>query len=75
MAEERNERLSGRRGLPESDPEAVTIADCEFAHTIKGVVEVFDDFGFTIEAGSQRIYVVNMGVEIAFTSGSGTQRR
>src|SRR5262249_55836188 len=60
--------------LAESNPEPITIADDELAHAVEGIVEILDDFGLAIEALSQRIHIVDMGVEIEFASGSGTRK-
>jgi DNA segregation ATPase FtsK/SpoIIIE-like protein len=57
--------------LAEGNPESVAIADDEFTHTVKRVMQVLDDFNFAVDVASQRIDVVNMRIEIDFASAGG----
>jgi hypothetical protein len=53
-------------GLAEGDPEAVAIANNEFAHSVKGLVQVFDYVGFSIEPLAGCIDVIDIDVEVEF---------
>jgi hypothetical protein len=64
----RRRRLFALLRLAEGNPESVAIADDEFTHTVKRVMQVLDDFNFAVDVASQRIDVVNMRIEIDFAS-------
>ena len=68
-SEDRVRLLSLLNRLRECNPEAVAIADDEFAHAVERDMQVFNDLGFAIEVEAQPVYIIHMDVEIEFAAG------
>src|SRR5215475_11294318 len=49
--------------LAERDPEPIAVANDEFAHAVKRVVQVFDDLRFAVEAPAECVHVIDVRVE------------